>query len=105
MCKAFFKFYPEPTRIDCKFVKAKWVKECNLRVDLVKQEAAKQWIDAAVTRNELDGIKTISTPKPTPKRVVKVDNPYMKLYGDYNLTKSEALRVQKALERMSNERV
>ena len=102
MCKAFFKFYPEPTRIDCKFVKAKWVKECNLRVDMIKQEAAGQWIDAAITRQKLDGIKTIPTPKP---KVVKVDNPYMKLYGDYNLTKSEALRVQRALERMSNERV
>ena len=35
MCKAFFEFYPEPTRKTCKYVKRSWKRECNLRVDLI----------------------------------------------------------------------
>ena len=32
MCRAFFEFYPMPTRETCKLVKRKWRVECNIRV-------------------------------------------------------------------------
>ena len=32
MCSMFFKFYPEPEKITCRFVKKEWKKECALRV-------------------------------------------------------------------------
>ena len=108
---AFFQFYPEPTRRTCKSVKAKWVEECNLRVDFIYQTRAGQWDDAKITQKKLDGIYVDSkltfweppikiTP---PKRTAPRENPYMKEHGDYTLTDAELMRLKDSLNNRDSE--
>jgi len=90
MCKAFFEFYPEPTRKTCRLVKKKWRRECNLRVDLIQWKYQEEWAKATLTQKLLDGVE----PKATPSV-----NPYMEEYGDYSLTEFEMETVVASLLR------
>jgi hypothetical protein len=98
-------FYPEPERKTCKFVEKKWFEECNLRVDLVEQKTAKNWNEATVTQKKLNSLYAELTDDLVKYRTQSAQNPYMKLYGDYELTTSESKAVQAALSRKKNSRL
>lgn len=56
MCDAFFVFWPEPEASSCKKVKKEWVRECELRVQLIDETNRGEMDKAAITQDKLDGL-------------------------------------------------